>query len=284
MSNSRFFTFILFLLVVSCGQTGSNAHTDATKPHNLAVPKQAPWPLNIGQIPLPDGFRRVEKSAFGNYLSTLPLQAEGSKVKLYNGEEKWNQRAHYAVINLPIGQRDLHQCADAVMRVRADFLRTEKRYDDLHFNFTNGFNCVYSKWMDGYRVKVSGNNVSWYATEYKGDTDANYWKYLEMVWSYAGTLSLERELKTKDAKDIEPGDVWIKGGSPGHAVLVLDVAINNVGDKIFLLGQSYMPAQEMHVLKNPNDDNLSPWYKITEGDLVTPEWTFSQGQLRTWGD
>jgi len=33
---------------------------------------------------------------------------------------------------------------------------------------------------------------------------------------------------------------------------------NSLGEKQFLLGQSYMPAQEMHILKSPNDES-SPW-------------------------
>ena len=51
---------------------------------------------------------------------------------------------------------------------------------------------------------------------------------------------------------LQPGDVFIKGGSPGHAVIVVDVAIyTQTGKKVFLLAQSYMPAQQIHILVNP---------------------------------
>ncbi|MBN8129444.1 hypothetical protein J0J27_23340, partial [Vibrio vulnificus] len=71
---------------------------------------------------------------------------------------------------------------------------------------------------------------------------------------------------------------------PGHAVLVADMAANPAtGEKRFLLLQSYMPAQEIHVLKNPSAADGSPWYPAAfEGDLVTPEWTFAAGSLRRW--
>ena len=56
------------------------------------------------------------------------------------------------------------------------------------------------------------------------------------------------------------GDVFIKGGSPGHAVTIVDIAINpKTNKKVFLLAQSYMPAQEIKILKNPNNSELSPW-------------------------
>ena len=71
-----------------------------------------------------------------------------------------------------------------------------------------------------------------------------------------------------------PGDVLIQGGYPGHALLVLDVA-EAAGKSYLLLGQSYMPAQQFHVVNNLLDPKLSPWFDGTALDLggvQTPEW------------
>ena len=89
-------------------------------------------------------------------------------------------------------------------------------------------------------------------------------------------------MKSVPLSDIKAGDVFIKGGFPGHAVTVLDVAINEGNDdKIFLIAQSYMPAQNIHILKNPMKDN-SPWYSLSEieNEIETPEWTFYTNQLK----
>ena len=51
-------------------------------------------------------------------------------------------------------------------------------------------------------------------------------KYLNMVFMYAGTASLSKELRTVPYTSLQAGDVFIKGGSPGHAVIVVDVAIH----------------------------------------------------------
>lgn len=100
---------------------------------------------------------------------------------------------------------------------------------------------------------------------------------------YAGTLSLSKTLQVRKTEDIEIGDVFIVGGSPGHAVIVVDVASNKSGEKVFLIAQSYMPAQETQILKNPNDDTISPWYNLRgASELYTPQWTFALNQLRTW--
>ena len=53
---------------------------------------------------------------------------------------------------------------------------------------------------------------------------------------------------------------------------VVDVAANAVGERVFLLAQSYMPAQDIHVLRNPASRH-SPWYVArAKGELITPEW------------
>ncbi len=53
------------------------------------------------------------------------------------------------------------------------------------------------------------------------------------------------------------------------------------GELVFLLAQSFMPAQEIHVLKNAVDPDKSPWVSAWFGaTLVTPEWTFNAKDLK----
>ena len=233
---------------------------------------------------LPQGFVREEesKTSFAFFLRNIPLKPLGSDVLYFDGTIKSNRNVYEAVVDLPIGKQDLHQCADAVMRLRADYFYSQKQYDKIHFNFTNGFRVDFSKWAAGYRIAIKGNKTSWVKTAKPSDSYQTYWKYLETVFMYAGTASLEKELKSINALDIKIGDVFIKGGFPGHAVIVVDVAVNPKNNqKIMLLAQSYMPAQEIQILKNPNNSSLSPWYAVDFGtSLKTPEWTFSSSQLK----
>lgn len=235
---------------------------------------------------LPEGYTRDSVSSFGNYLRKLPLLAYGSHIKLFDGREKGNQQVHEAVVDLPIGKKDLHQCADAVMRLRAEHLWNEKQYNLIHFNLTNGFRVDYTEWMKGKRVIVEGNKTYWKTTTNASNTYKDFWKYMEFIFTYAGTLSLSKELKPVSIEELKIGDVFIKGGSPGHAVIVIDVAIHQkTKKKIFLLAQSYMPAQQIQVLKNYNSDEMSPWYSEDFGDfLETPEWTFKSTELMRFED
>ena len=65
-----------------------------------------------------------------------------------------------------------------------------------------------------------------------------------------------------------------------HAVLVVDVAEHSDGRRVMALAQSYMPAQQIHVLDNPASPG-SPWYAVVPGEkLATPEWSFEPGAAR----
>ena len=93
---------------------------------------------------------------------------------------------------MEIGKRDLQQCADAVIRLQAEYLYKHKAYDRIHFNFTNGFRADYTKWAEGYRISVKGNQVSWYKSKEKDYSYKTFRAYLDVVFAYAGTLSWRR--------------------------------------------------------------------------------------------
>ena len=239
------------------------------------------------RIAVPDGYERIKAGAgsFGEYLRNLPLKPDGSAVRHYNGNIK-PADVHVAVIDMDIGNRDLQQCADAVIRLRAEYLFGKGFYDRIHFNFTNGFRADYSTWRQGSRIRIDGNKAYWVKQAESSTGYDSFRKYLDMVFSYAGTLSLSQELEKVPPEDIRIGDVFIKGATPGHCVIVLDMAENrDSGEKCFLLAQSYMPAQDIHILKNPANNDQNPWYQADFGDtLVTPEWTFTADQLARFGD
>lgn len=182
-----------------------------------------------------------------------------------------------------VGNKDLQQCADAVMRLRAEYLYKTKQFDALHFNFTSGFKADYSKWRNGYHIAVKGNNVSWIKTTKESTSYHSFREYLIVVFTYAGTASLTKELKQITLSQMQIGDVFIKGGSPGHAVIVVDMAKNpKTNKKVFMIAQSYMPAQDIHILINASKSSISPWYDLVEtaSEVQTPEWTFEGNQLK----
>lgn len=241
-----------------------------------------------GEITVPNRYRRVEaeKGSFAEWLRFLPLKHKDAPVLFHDKTMKPNQKSAYRVVDIDVGTRDLQQCADAVMRLKAEYHYSKKEYDEIHFDYTSGHTVRYSDWVKGKRPRVKGSKV--YFSDNNQRADYSYYefkKYLQSIYLYAGTASLEKELIKKPIEDIAIGDVFIKGGFPGHAVIVVDMAKNiDTGEKIFLLAQSYMPAQSIHVLNNYNNPDLTPWYAVKEieAQLITPEWTFNRNALRAF--
>ncbi len=241
--------------------------------------------FRVADIPVLPEYNRipVREGTFAAWLRQLPLKTENNTVFLYDGRVKPNQDAHYRVLKIDVGSRNLQQCADAIMRLRAEYLFSIQRYDEIAFHFTSEDLASYSDWIDGVRPQVKGNHVSWIQTDRTGVSYKSFRTYLQTVFMYAGSYSLSRELyPVSRSLDIQVGDIFIQGGFPGHAVMVVDIIEHKLTfEKAILLVQSYMPAQEIHILRNPNNEKKSPWYPVEEkGFLKTPEWTFHWSNLK----
>jgi hypothetical protein len=218
----------------------------------------------------PEGYKRLQAPAgtYGAWLQSRPLKPRGSKTLTYNGNVARTNDYTAAVMDMSIGQVDLQQCADAVIRLRAEYLFAKKDYKSIHFNFTSGFKCDFIHFAEGYRYQQNG---TWKKQTNKDYSYTNFLHYLDLVFSYAGTLSLEKELKPVDNPvNVQTGDVFIKGGSPGHCFIVINVSINKAGERKFMLAQSFIPAQNIQLLQYG-----SPWFSLNKpinlpyGELVT---------------
>lgn len=232
----------------------------------------------------PAGYTRTVEAAdtWGSFLRQSKLKPDGAMVHFYNGEVKNNPGIYAAVLTWDVGTKDLQQCADAVMRQRAEYWFSRNMPGKIHFKLTNGFQAGFSSWADGYRLSVKDNQTDWVKKAAPSSDHASLRQYLDVVYAYASTLSLSKEMISVPYTEMKIGDVLIIGGSPGHVVTVMDMAVNKAGKKVFLLSQSYMPAQEIHILHNPLKGEISPWYELDEKSSVvlTPQWRFTTDQLK----
>lgn len=265
-------TFFIFLIWFSCGSEtnkGTNILNELEKKQSLTQKNKDTKPEKVNQITLPEGFYRekADSLSFEFYLRNLDLNTSNNNIYSFNGSIISTGGYHFAIINLDVGTQDLQQCADAIIRLRAEYLYQQKQYQKIHFNF------------------LSDGKARFYNDYSKGDrTYKKFRKYLDYIFSYANTGSLINEMQAvENFTDMRIGDVFIQKGNPiGHAVIVLDMAIEKVsGKKIFLLAGSFMPAQSIHILSNLNDKNLDPWYPCEFDDpLSIPVWTFYKKDLR----
>ncbi len=232
---------------------------------------------------VPEGYARIpyDEGSFGSFVRGYAMKPDGSPVLLWTGDPKGNQEDHAAVFAMKVEDRkDLQQCADSVMRIYAEYYRATDQYDRIRFSFGGGFVCDYDTYIKGYRIKSDDAGVRWVKSGEPGDSDEVFDNYLKIVFAYAGTRTMVEESAPISLEDIRIGDIFLKGGSPGHVVMVADVCEKD-GKKAFLLAQGYMPAQEFHVIKNPRHED-DPWYYEEEVQypFQTQAYTFPEGALR----
>jgi hypothetical protein len=265
------------LMIVSVASCQTKESSEPSKINEKTTVKEPiSWIISTGKtietrFNTPEGFTRInsEGSSFELYLRNLPLKADGSEVKTFSGEIKPNYQTYLAVVDLPIGKKDLHQCADAIMRLRADYLFSQARFKEISFRQASGKTISYTTWLAG-----------------RTPNQTNLWTYLETVFNTANTTSLNQQLTTKPVESLEIGDVFItgppRGQSYGHAIIVVDKCVDKEGKVKFMLAQSYMPAQEIQILDNPATPGC-PWYDLDFGqNLDTPEWDFTSNQLKSF--
>ena len=239
------------------------------------------------RFPAPEGYAYVdtEKNSFEEYIENFPLKKYGSPILKYDGSEIATQNLHEAIFDIDTGTKDLQQCADAIIRLRAEFLFKMKRFDDIKFHFTSGDLMTWNNYKNGTRAFVNGNSVQFKNTENFDDSKENFRKYLDLIFTYAGTISLNKETKpVMKTNDLKVGDILITAGSPGHIVFIAGVSANQKGEKLFLLAEGFTPAQSIHVLKNPFNPEISPWYEldVNSAETKTARYFFEPSNFRSF--
>ncbi len=225
-------------------------------------------------IATPRGFSRVAVSdgSFGAWLRGLPLRRRGSPVLSFDGRtirESGDKRVA-AVTELDIGTSDLQQCADSAIRLHAEWLWSRGETASIGYHFLSGDFATWRRYAAGERPTVSGSKVVWKATGKPSESRATFRSYLDMVFMFANTMSLAKESPAIEKGDLGAGDFFVQPGSPGHCVIVLDVAASSTGDRVALLGQGFMPAQDFHVLAS--EESSAPWFSLEGENVDTPFW------------
>lgn len=219
-------------------------------------------------VPVPS--KKYEINSWEYFLQHLPVVDK--PIVDFRGNPISYQRKHVGIIPYDVGTADLQQCADALMRLRAEYLFQQKRYDEIGFHFVSGDYYTWNDYCKGRRPVAKGSGVQFINVAPSGKTHESLRRYLDVVYTYASTISLSKELKP--ASSFEVGTIVIYAGSPGHCFIIIDEAVNKDGEKVYKLAEGYTPAQSIYVLRNLNEDGANPWYKLKGGVIETASYRF----------
>lgn len=91
------------------------------------------------------------------------------------------------MLDIDVGARNLQQCADAIIRLRAEYLYISGFRDDIVFNFTSGDPARFRDWARGFRPRIHENRVKWVRSAQNDFGYRNFRNYLNTVFLYAGS-------------------------------------------------------------------------------------------------
>ncbi len=231
----------------------------------------------------PQGFERVdiEPNSYADFLRELPTFPDRTTVRAFDGRRLNSPAA--SIVALDVGRRDVQQCATTAIRLHAEYLWQAQRHDELSYHFTSGDRSGWDEWLNGERFVIQGSSVERRNGAARAPTRSTFREYLDHLFIYAGTLSLRHDTEQVAPQELQPGDIFNDPGSPGHAVILLDIAESPDGRRAALIGQGFMPAPELHVLYASGPrvlDNV--WFLLPDDDhprLDTPSWpAFSSHQ------
>jgi hypothetical protein len=242
------FSLILFAAAATAADAGNTAPQNPVR--------------YVSAIPTPAGCKRatLPDKSFAAWLRQRPLRPEGTPVRLYNGSLRPNQNLHAPVLDIPIGKTDLMQCADALMYLRSRYLFESKTPVPICFKDNTGSkHCIPT-----------------------GATEKQFYRVMQRVYAYCNTATLSREMISIPYHHLWPGDVLLRGGFPGHSMMVVDICTNQQGERFYLLAQGFMPAMDLHIVVNPYQPHLSPWYRLdtTAKGIYTPNYHFTTKEAK----
>ncbi|MCB9528519.1 MAG: hypothetical protein H6703_13370 [Myxococcales bacterium] len=271
----------LALLAALPSPAGAEATVGAATVEAARYPWLADWPAPLPvMVPLearfapPAGFARVEVApeSFAGWLRGLPLRTDRTNVLAYDGRRLLRPSAAVAVLD--VGARDVQQCADTALRLHAEWLWHRGAADRAVYHFTSGDRSSWRDWKAGERFRVAGSRVERYRGAKRAGTRAAWRAWLDHLFRYAGTRSLRLDAAPVGERPFVAGDVLVQPGGPGHAVILLDLARHPDGRVAALIGQGFMPAEELHVLTMPGAlDGV--WFVLPAGPdeaVLTPSW------------
>lgn len=217
----------------------------------------------------PEGYRRPYKDDLSRWMRGLPVRTDRSWVKAYNGDRLWRPSA--AVIALDVSPKNLQQCADTAYRLHGEYLWATGQARGARYHFTSGDVTTYAAWLKGERFKAKGRGIQRVRGASRPHSHGTYRRWLDHLFIYAGTRSIERDSVAVDRYEAaRPGDVFVQGGSPGHAVIIMDIVTAPGRPTLALLGQGFMPAEDLHILEAPWAAE-GVWFTLSES-LLTPSW------------
>ena len=247
--NNLIFTLVLTVFVIS-GASAQNTIAD--------IP------------PASEGFNRVnaDRNSFAHWLRRQKLKPAGSPVLDYRGREykKGSDSTVAFVMDMNIINRRTEQCMDILVRLYSEYLWQSTQTESAAFPLPGGSLLHWSAWKEGWRPEFKGIDLKMIKKAASDTSLSNYESYLRTIYAESHTQQFYHAYERIEPKKVLPGDFIVIKGSKSHAVMIVDVALDSLGNKMVLVGHGDTPACQFYLLNNGD----SPWFPVQISEIFLP--------------
>jgi hypothetical protein len=200
-------------------------------------------PPTVHDIPLPQGYSRiaVARGTYGYWITRLPLKADNA-IRAFDGSLISNSGySVFKVVNLPLlFRQDLEQCADFAFRLWADYHKNNDLLGKL------------------YLFDYEGNR------RFFKDSGKSYNAFLKWTMVHANSHSIKEGCAKIPVSEIKHGDMIVQNetGGIGHVSVIMDICSSPENKRLYLIGFSFMPAQEFHIEYARDGYGNAGWFSI----------------------
>ncbi len=231
------------------------------------------------RFPAPPGFERVPVAdrSWGQWLRHLPMLPAGAPVRSQSGAILLDGDSPSLAGVVDMDVRENQECADVILRLRAEYLRWAGREDEIVFNLTGSGAISWPEWRRGMRPRLQGDTLAFHRSAKPDASRESFDRYLAWVFAWCGTISPAEDGHTAAFEELAVGDYLAHDGSPGHAVLLVDLARDSSRKAVGLVLQGFMPAQTPHLVAG----DRGAWHGLASGRPVEVPWgRFDWADLR----
>lgn len=219
----------------------------------------------------PVGYLRIpaDSTSFGYWLRHMPLLLKESPVKDFKNRifKQSNDSTIAAVVAYDIKGCNLDQCMDILLRLWTSYLVDNNRQDEIEFPLPDGLSFRWIDWAEGIRPKFRGAHFYLDNVAEPDNSERSFRRYLNTIFEYSSTQAFFHYYKDINPDSLQIGDFIVKKGTKGHAVMIVDLAWNNHGNLIALIGQGDTPACQFYLL---NYKKGNPWFPIDTKQEILP--------------
>ncbi|HOS93484.1 MAG TPA: DUF4846 domain-containing protein [Armatimonadota bacterium] len=216
------------------------------------------------RIGIPAGFHEVpvEPGSWPEWLRFLPLMPAHSPIRGADGRPLgWpGIPAPPGVVDMDV--RRNQECADTILRLRAEYLRWAGHDDRLAFSLAGGGTISWADWRRGMRPVPVGGRVRMVRMAGPSESRQSFEAFLDAVFNWCNTDSLSGDGIPATPEDLRIGDFVSRpgAGARGHAMMIVDLAVDADGNRRALILQGAMPAQSAHLLRASTGSAWIPIY------------------------